>query len=419
MGAWFNRKKLHLSGGDIKLPATLARELGSRQLTVVSHSRDHLLLAPGDGETEVLLAGELASFAVTDLLSFLNMTGQTGLLRCSLDGGEKELYFEQGEIVAAESNLQDEGLAETLFRLGMIDRRQLREIVTAPPSRTPLGKQLVDRHLVAPKDLWQATRSRAEEIVYNLFAFQQGGFCFSRVTDPDPKLLRLNLNTRGLILEGLRRVDERSMVLKQIGSLDAVVALVGEARKADSPEGDKLLDLIRSNPLPVRELLRSAGVAEFDGLKQLHQLLSKKLITFHEPVEEDVVGDLGDLLRIFNGALRVLYAEISKANPDFGTEVRQFLAELPEPYCSVFRDAIWCTDGSFGGSRIRQNLTGMAMGDQLRLLADAMNELLYMECLSARRDLGVEQSTPLVERVQGISRRVKLILEKKDETKSA
>ncbi|PLX81233.1 MAG: hypothetical protein C0616_05525 [Desulfuromonas sp.] len=419
MGAWFNRKKLHLSGGDLKLPATLARELGSRQLTVVSHSRDHLLVAPGDGAGEVTLAGDLASFSVVDLLSFLNMTGQSGLLRCSLEGGEKGLHFEQGEVVAAESDIQEEGLAETLFRLGIIDRKLLREIVNAPPSRTPLGKQLVDKHLVAPKDLWRATRCRAEEIIYNLFTYQCGGFCFSRLTDPDPKLLRLNLNTRGLILEGLRRVDERSMILKQIGSLDVVVSLSTEGGEAETPGENGLLDLIRPHPLPVRELLRSAGVAEFDGLKQLHQLFSKKLIIFREPVEEEVVGDFGDLLRIFNGALRVLYIEVSKVNPDFGTEVRQFLAELPEPYCSVFQDAIWCADGSFGGGRIRENLSGLDASDQLRLLADAMNELLYMECLTARRDLGVERSTPLVERVQGISRRVKLILEKNDEAKSA
>lgn len=419
MSAWFQRKKLHLSGGDLQLPATLARELGSRQLTVVSHGPGHLLLAPDRSGEEVLFAGDLGHFPMADLLSFLNMTGQSGVLSCSLAGGSKQLHFERGEIVAAESDFPSESLGEVLFGLGLIDRRQLREISNSPPSRTPLGKQLVDKHLVSPKDLWRAARARAEEIVYHLFTFQSGGFCFARPAEPDPRILRLSLNTRGLVMEGLRRIDERSMILQQIGSLEAVV-FPGEVEPSGiAPAEQALLNLLRPHPLTVRDLLRSAGGGEFEGLKLLHQMAARKWVEFHPQVEEEMVGDLADLLKIFNGALRALYSEVVAVNPDFGVEVRNFLGELPEPYCSVFREAIWCTDGTFGGSRIRANLSGIDGPGQMRLLADAMNELLFMECLIARRDLGVERSAPLVERVQEISRRVKEILERKYETASA
>jgi hypothetical protein len=59
------------------------------------------------------------------------------------------------------------------------------------------------------------------------------------------------------------------------------------------------------------------------------------------------------------------------------------------------------------------NLAGLEEVDKKRLLADSLNELLYMECLAARRELGAADSAELIQRVQEISRRVKTLIGRK------
>jgi hypothetical protein len=65
------------------------------------------------------------------------------------------------------------------------------------------------------------------------------------------------------------------------------------------------------------------------------------------------------------------------------------------------------------GGRILANLAGLEGADQKKLLIDALNELIYMECIVARRELGTVESAELVQRVQEISRRVKNLIGRK------
>ncbi|MEJ2200223.1 MAG: hypothetical protein P8X63_04305 [Desulfuromonadaceae bacterium] len=70
-------------------------------------------------------------------------------------------------------------------------------------------------------------------------------------------------------------------------------------------------------------------------------------------------------------------------------------------------------DGSVDGGRLLSNLAGLEEGDKQRLLAEALTELIYMECSIARRDLPAGESRELLQRVQDVTRRVKSLLEKK------
>ncbi len=65
------------------------------------------------------------------------------------------------------------------------------------------------------------------------------------------------------------------------------------------------------------------------------------------------------------------------------------------------------------GGRVLANLAGLEERDKKKLLAEALTELVYMECHAARRDLGNAASAELLQRVQEIPRRIKNILERK------
>jgi hypothetical protein len=261
--------------------------------------------------------------------------------------------------------------------------------------------------MVASKDLWQATRHQVETIVYHLFTFHQGSFSFLAKSLEKEEILRLSLSTQNLIMEGLRRVDESALYMRRIRSLDALVLPADPAAEGKTPAEQRLLALVRAGVRDGRELLSKSGLGEFDALRLLYQLLERGAVRLEAAPVIAVSGAIGEILAIFNGALTALYRRIVVTNPGFPQEARLFLRDLPQPFSFVFREVTLQADGTVDGGRLVANLAGLEEEDRKRLLADALNELLFMECLVARRELGAADSAELVQRVQEISRRVK------------
>jgi len=127
-----------------------------------------------------------------------------------------------------------------------------------------------------------------------------------------------------------------------------------------------------------------------------------------------VEGDLGEVITIFNGVLTAMCRVVSARNPHFRDEVGRFLHDLPQPFSFVFRQASLREDGSVDGGRILANLAGLEEGDKLRLLTEALSELVYMECIAARRELGAADSADLIKRVQEVSQRVQTLIGRRD-----
>ena len=394
------------SNGRIALPSPVMAAVGTKPMGIISYSPLHVLV--GSSETVVpSVAGILGDITVTDLLSFYNMFRKSGSILFTLKGGNKELFFEDGEVVYAQSSFANENLPEVLYDLGKINQTTLKKIHEVGGTNASVGKVLVDKGVITTKDLWLASRQQVESIVFNLFSFMDGGFCFlSSKIDPE-KVVRLSMNTQNLIMEGLRRVDERALYMRDIRSLDSVPVL-GDQRGQKLDEQEELLvDLIREGRVNVKEILRRSGLGEFEALRTLYQLLRKKIVNLQDPVVAEAKGELGDLVSIFNGALVTLARQISVVDTGFISEVQTFIRDLPRPYSYVFRDVTVQEDGSVDGGRIMGNLDGLEEGDKKRLLADSLSELIYMECIAAKENLPAEESSDLIKRVQKISERVK------------
>ncbi len=394
------------SNGRIALPSPVMTVVGNKPMKIVSFSPLHILV--GSSATVVpTVAGTLGDVTVTDLLSFYNMFRKNGSILFSLKGGTRELFFEGGEVVYAQSSFVHENLPEVLYALGKINETTLKKIHEIGGTNHSVGKVLVAKGVITTKDLWLASRQQVESIVFNLFAFLEGGFCFLPGKIDQEKVVRLSMNTQNLIMEGLRRVDERALYMRDITSLDAVPVLGDQRGQKLDEQEEHLVGLIREGRSNVKEILRRSGFGEFEALRLVHQLLRKKVVVLEDPVVAEAKGELGDLVAIFNGALVALTRQISVLNNGFVDEVQIFLRELPQPYSYVFRDVSVQKDGSVDGGRIMGNLDGLEEGDKKRLLADSLSELIYMECLAAKESLPADESADLIKRIQKISERIK------------
>ena len=400
--------------GKLAIPTPGLRAVGERPLRLASWSSQHLLLEPADAGGGVLLAGALGEIGIVDLLSFCNMFRKSGLLHFSLAGGEKSLYFRNGEIAYATSSFPEEEIGEILYSLGMCDRQALLEARRLADDRQSLSEILVAQGVVGAKDLWTANRSMVETIVYHLFTFHEGHFALVDRPLAEELVVRLSLSTQNLIMEGLRRIDERALYLQKVRSLDAIPVATGKVPNDLDSTSQKMLAMIQSGVGDVRELLRRSGTGDFDSLRLLSQLVDRGVVTMEEIPTVAVEGDLGEVITIFNGILTTMFRVVSGRNPQFRDEVSQFLRELPQPFSYVYRQAGLREDGSVNGGRILANLAGLEEGDKLRLLTEALSELVYMECIAARRELGAADSADLIKRVQAVSQRVHTLIARRD-----
>jgi len=382
-------------GGKLTLPLAVAKILEAQPLRLSSCSSNHLLLETTTGADKVLMTGLLDAGGIVDLLSFFNMFRKSGMLHFLLAGGNKTLCFQKGEIVYATSTFPEEDIGEILYSLGKFDRETLQGARQFANGELPLGKSLVDQNVIDAKDLWAATKNQVETIVYNLFAFQEGSFVFIDKPLAEDEVVSLSMNTQNLIMEGLRRVDERAVYMQKVKSLDAIPVATDKMPNDLDSVSQKMVALIQAGVGSVKELLRRSGSGEFDAIKLLSQLVERGVVSMEEAPTVKVEGVLGEVVNIFNGVLIAMHNVVSAKNPQFREEVSCFMRDLPQPFSYVFRQTSLKDDGSVDGGRVLANLAGLEEGDKLRLLSDSLSELIYMECIAARRELGAADSAEL------------------------
>ncbi len=404
--------RINIDGsGRLELPVSVVKQIGAASLELVCHSNAHLLFS--NIESGFQLAGVLGEIAMVDVLSFLNMFRKTGVMVVNLAGGQKEIFFLRGEIIAASSSFPEEDICGVLLEMGKLDQDLLPKFRQLVSNNDGNGRILVEKGAIAPKDLWLATRQQVETIVFNLFGLSQGSFFFLEKEPEKEKMVRLAMSTQNMIMEGLRRVDERALFMRVIRSMDALPKRSNVSIENLAPEDQRLLALIEAGGQDVRGVLRRSGMSEFDGLRALYELINKGAVAIEDAPATAVAGDLGEILLVFNGALTALFRRISAKNGGFLNEISNFIRQMPSPFSYVFKDVSLRNDGSVDGRKVLTNLSGLEEQDKKRLLAEALSELIYMECMAAQRDLGQAESARLIQKVQEVPRRVKKLLIKK------
>nr|MCU0685499.1 response regulator [Polyangiaceae bacterium] len=164
--------------------------LGRVNLLLARRTHDSLTSLPGSGG-RTKFAGSLKDMAVVDLVQTFEVSRKTGILLLTNDEGAARVYFREGKVLDAE-----------------------------------LG------------------RLRGEEAVYRALLWNNGQFevHFCPVTNEDV----IGTSTQGLLMEGMRRVDEWGRLLEQLPSLETVFEVdVGQLVERLNEIPDELNGVLR------------------------------------------------------------------------------------------------------------------------------------------------------------------------------
>jgi serine/threonine protein kinase/curved DNA-binding protein CbpA len=240
---------------------------------------------PGNTSSfDARLQGNLNETTAAELIREVYSSRNTGILHFRNDEIAKRIYFKTGNVVFANSDLNDDRLGEFLIRTGEIDRDAF-DRATEKMQKTGrrFGTTLTELGIVAADKLTALVRRQVEEIIYSVFSWEKGAYGFEFLERPVEEDIIVNLSTAELILIGVRRIGSLDHIRSGLGSLDRVLRhtenplLLYQKMTLTTSEGyvlsridgsTSVAEIASISPLGEDETLRcifalvSAGVAE-------------------------------------------------------------------------------------------------------------------------------------------------------------
>ncbi len=259
------------------------------------------------------LAGNLKTVSFPDILQLLATGKKTGVLELKTSTRQKEVSFKNGNIIYASSvNASEDLLGNMLLHRGRITKEDLnRAIKLHKQTGRQLGTTLIDMNLFDKTEIAECLRIQIEEIVYNLFSWQDGDFYFHEGKAPQNAPFLIELNTMNVVMEGTRRIDEWLEIQKVLPPDDILLALATSPKTKNdevrfSMEEFRVLSLINGERT-LTDLLTISPLGEFVTCRSVYKLILNKLIESagkkegEEEIkinEEEIV--LGIIFKLYN-----------------------------------------------------------------------------------------------------------------------
>lgn len=188
--------------------------------------------------------GNLVETDFADLVQELYEKRWTGVLTLTHRGHGRRISVESGQLVFASSSNPDDRLGELLLRQGRITLRQFRDASAGVRPGRRLGAILVDQEVLSPKDLVRAVVEHTKEIIYGAFQWTEGHYRCEQPAEASESIT-LRMSTPNVILEGIRRIESWSRIVRSVGHSETRYRRVDGAErmahKMEQPSGKMAL----------------------------------------------------------------------------------------------------------------------------------------------------------------------------------
>jgi hypothetical protein len=261
----------------------------------VAHQLDRkrILITPDYVEKELGNVGEEFAKckigAFTSFLLGLSVRKFSGCLVIDTGKGIKRIYFKEGEICFASSNLIDDRLGEIIYRGGHINIEQLAQSSAKVNRNMRFGTVLLKSGIFSTLDLWNALKVQIFEIIKSIFLVDSVYF----------QTVEGNINVPSNIV-----FEEPSLLLFQKAALygasfrcfleqispDSIVAINTSSKSWKEPEPGvfeyDIVQLIRENGT-IGKVIENSKFIDINTLNILFDFSNRRLITVGANQEPD------------------------------------------------------------------------------------------------------------------------------------
>lgn len=351
-----------------------------------------------------VLAGDLSGLALADVVAFLNQSRVSGVLRVLTRAGERSLAFKAGEIRSAASDDPADSVGEIAVRLGLVEREELDRVLAKKPPANRVGRLLVEAGYLEPHGLWRCLQHQVSEVFHALLLAQQGAFLL--VDDEVDERGTPAINTQGLLLDSLRRIDEMKEYRKRLPSSQAYMVRRRAAGANLDAQQRALYDLC-TGERTLAEIARAARLSEFEATKGLHALVEAGFVSAASspqsapamsaaPTAEEVAG-------VFNSIFREILAEVRAVNmsKEFLAAATGALVEQSAKH-PFFARLAFQPDGSLTDEALFHNLATLSLppAERGRALHAALKELMFFLLFQTSELLDPKADEDLARRVK-------------------
>lgn len=241
--------------------------------------------------------GDFSSFALPDLLQWLDASRKTGSVRLSWEGGERKLFLLSGVVVATSSPGHWERLAR-LLELGGLARGE--KVIAGLRGQASTG-DLHDAARVAiggagidPELVLGLAREELVGVMADLTASSDGTFHWTEDADrADDEWCVSDVGMRELLFESLRWLDESRDVEKAVGS-DGAILRATSAPTPAQPVLHRIILALARDGIAFGRLRLSLGLSRAATQRRVFDLLLAKRIRIEgaPAVESDPVSEL-------------------------------------------------------------------------------------------------------------------------------
>lgn len=180
--------------------------------------------------------GDLDSFGLAAIFQTLTANKQSGTLHVFDDTTDRYLVFTQGSIRTVSSGQrQQASLGEILVARGVITHEDLASALTRQSESSELlGNILVEMGVCSHEEIQRALRFQMEEEIYDLFTWHGARFEFDEnqsntsVIGKQPRISQVEVNTSGIVIEAMRRIDEWERIAQLIPSSNFIPVIPEE-----------------------------------------------------------------------------------------------------------------------------------------------------------------------------------------------
>ena len=174
------------------------------------------------------IKGNLHDFTLTQLLNLINLAQKTGTLVVEGSNDSVEVFFTNGKLAYAQTDLEDNSLVGILHKAKLLSTNQYKGIKANVNgmSDKELGLLLINSNYFSQQEILNSLQLHFIEVLKRLFTWMEGFFQFETDVSPPEDKITVRVNLENLILEGSRQAQELEHLEEEIPSLEIGVKFV-------------------------------------------------------------------------------------------------------------------------------------------------------------------------------------------------
>ncbi len=239
------------------------------------------------------IKGSLKHLKLSDILIGLQRSTKTGVLTTESNLITKKIFINNGDMIFASSDNEDDRLGEFLLKKGKISLEHYEQAsLILIKTRQRLGKILIELGCITPKELFREVQNQIEEIILSLFTIEEGQFSFKEMPIADSEVITLQISAANIIYKGIRKINNFAFLRQMCPPLDMVLNLSSDPldlfQSLDLNESDKQILSYINGVYSLRTIIALSPLTDFGALRTICAFLNIGLIKIKEEYEAPV-----------------------------------------------------------------------------------------------------------------------------------